>query len=202
MNKKFLSLLSALLCMAILLSALPVALAAPANPFKDVAETAYYYDAVLWALDNNITTGTSSTAFSPDKACTRGQIVTFLWRAQGCPAPSSTTMPFEDVPDNAYYYDAVLWAVENNITTGVSKTAFGPERPCTRGQIVTFLWRAAGCPEPAATSNPFQDVQESAYYYKAVLWALEQNITTGVSKTATQFEEIEMLFHILHKRLV
>ena len=153
------------------------------NPFTDVASGQYYYDSVLWAVkhDPQITTGTSATTFSPDKTCTRAQVVTFLWRANGCPKPEKTDNPFTDVKPGAYYYDAVLWAVEQNITNGVSATAFGPDRGCTRGQVVTFLWRAEGKPEPSKTDNPFDDVKPDAYYYKAVLWAVEKGITKGTS---------------------
>ena len=111
-------------------------------PFTDVAADAYYYDAVLWAVENGITAGTSATAFSPDAICSRAQIATFLWRSSGSPAPASGEMPFTDVAADAYYYDAVLWAVENGITTGTSTTAFSPGNDCTRAQIVTFLWRS------------------------------------------------------------
>ncbi|MBQ8600269.1 MAG: S-layer homology domain-containing protein [Clostridia bacterium] len=158
-------------------------------PFTDVVETDYFYDSVLFALEHGITTGTTATTFSPVEACERGQIVTFLWRAFGCPEPETTEMPFTDVAEDAYYRDAVLWAVENEITTGTSATTFGPTEICERGQIVTFLWRADGCPEPETTEMPFTDVAEDAYYYDAVLWAVENEITTGT--TATTFGPIE-----------
>ena len=153
------------------------------NPFTDVAQGAYYYDCVLWAVkhDPQITNGTSASTFSPDKTCTRAQVVTFLWRANGCPEPEASGNPFTDVKPDAYYYKAVLWAVEKGITNGVSATAFGPDRGCTRGQVVTFLWRAAGQPVPTKTDNPFTDVKPDAYYYKAVLWAVEKGITKGTS---------------------
>ena len=114
------------------------------NPFTDVAEGAYYYKAVLWAVEKGITTGTSATTFGPDRACTRGQVATFLWRAQDKPQALDRNNPFKDVADNAYYYDAVLWAVEEGITQGTGKGKFSPDRDCTRGQIVTFLYRALG----------------------------------------------------------
>ena len=110
-------------------------------PFTDVAKGSYYYDAVSWAVENGITKGTSDTTFSPDATCTRGQIVTFLWRAQQSPAAGSTN-PFADVAADAYYADAVLWAVREDITNGTSSTTFSPDATCTRAQIVTFLWRA------------------------------------------------------------
>ena len=155
------------------------------NPFKDVDEKAFYYDAVLWAYNHNpqITAGTNKTHFSPYKTCTREQVVTFLWRAKGCVEPTSTNNPFKDVPADAYYTKAVLWAVENGITNGKSRTKFGVGDPCTRGQVVTFLWRAEGEPEPTSAVNPFKDVSETDYFYKAVLWAVENGITKGTSKT-------------------
>lgn len=111
------------------------------NPFTDVSKDAYYYDPVMWAVQNKITTGTSKTTFSPNANCTRAQVVTFLWRAAGSPNPTNNRNPFGDVKSDAYYYKAVLWAVENNITTGTSRTAFSPDAKCTRAQVVTFLYR-------------------------------------------------------------
>ena len=155
------------------------------NPFVDVTPGKYFYDAVLWALyhDPQVTNGTDDTHFTPNKNCTRGQVVTFLWRAAGCPEPTITTHPFTDVKSSAYYYKAMLWAVENGITAGTSATTFGPNKDCNRAQVVTFLWRAAGEPEPETTVNPFTDVKTTASYYKAVLWAVENEITTGTSAT-------------------
>lgn len=153
-------------------------------PFTDISADAYYYDAVRWAVDNDITNGTSATSFGPDESCTRAQVITFLWRAAGCPAPVSTDMVFTDVSTDSYYYDAVLWAIGNNITKGTDTFTFSPNETVTRGQIVTFLWRAAGCPEPTTITVPFIDVPVSAYYFDAVLWAVENNITTGISATA------------------
>ena len=155
------------------------------NPFVDVKEGAFYYDAVLWAVnsDPQITTGTDDTHFSPKRDCTRAQVVTFLWRAAGCPEPVSTGCAFTDIKPGAYYYKAVLWAVENNITSGASATKFAPDKACTRGQAVTFLWRARGCPQPTQTSHPFTDVKPGAYYYNAMLWALEWEITNGLTTT-------------------
>ena len=150
--------------------------------FTDVPEGAYYYDPVYWAVANGITDGTSDTEFSPGRTVTRGEMVTFLWRAAGSPQPATSVNPFEDVSSSAYYYDAVLWAVENGITDGVSDTRFDPDGQCTRAQMVTFLWRAAGQPD-AGTSNPFEDVSAEAYYYEAVLWAAENGVTDGTSDT-------------------
>ncbi len=153
--------------------------------FTDVLPGAYFYDSVLWAVDQEITNGTGKGKFSPDKDCTRGQIVTFLWRAAGCPEPVGTENPFTDVPADAYYYKAVLWAVENGITTGTTAEKFAPEATCTRGQVATFLWRAAGKPAAENQENPFKDLDAEAYYYDAVLWAVEKKITTGT--TAEKF---------------
>ena len=151
------------------------------NPFVDVREGQYYYDAVLWAVGNGITAGTSATTFSPKADCTRAQVVTFLWRAAGSPEPKSSYNPFKDIKANAYYYKAVLWAVENKITAGTSATTFSPNASCTRAQVVTFLWRYEGSPAPSSHSNPFQDVKSGSYYYTAVLWAVERNVTSGTS---------------------
>ena len=153
------------------------------NPFSDVKSGDYFYKPVLWAVTNDpqVTTGTSNTTFGPAKTCTRAQVVTFLWRAMGCPEPKSTKNPFEDVQEGQYYYDAVLWAVEKGITNGVDKTHFGPDKGCTRAQVVTFLWRAEGKPAPASSTNPFTDVPADQYYYQPVLWAVENGITTGTS---------------------
>ena len=151
--------------------------------FVDVATGSYYEDAVDWAVENGITKGTDDTHFSPDGICTRAQAVTFLWRTAGSPKPEIRTMPFTDVPVGSYYYDAVLWAVENGITKGTSDTTFSPNMTCSRAQIVAFLWRSEKSPA-AGTANPFADVKSTAYYADAVLWAVKENITKGTtSKT-------------------
>ena len=150
--------------------------------FVDVATGSYYEDAVDWAVENGITQGTDDTHFSPDGICTRAQAVTFLWRAAGSPAPRSRTMPFTDVPAGSYYYDAVLWAVENGITKGTSETRFSPDDTCTRAQIVAFLWRSEKSPA-AGSRNPFADVKSTAYYADAVLWAVKEDITKGSTNT-------------------
>ena len=152
------------------------------SSFVDVPSGSYYEHAVDWAVANGITTGTDAAHFSPDGICTRAQAVTFLWRAAGRPAPESRTMPFTDVPADSYYYDAVLWAVENGITKGTSSTTFSPDDTCTRAQIVTFLWRSEQSPA-AGSSNPFTDVSADAYYADAVLWAVKEAITTGTTRT-------------------
>ena len=153
------------------------------SQFTDVSDTAFYAAPVAWAVLNNITTGTSKTTFGPNATCTRGQVVTFLWRAKGSPKPKSGNNPFTDVKSDAYYYEAVLWAVEKNVTAGLSATTFGPNKGCTRGQVVTFLWRAQGQPD-VSSINPFTDVDSSAFYYKAVLWAVKNNVTSGVSASS------------------
>ena len=150
--------------------------------FVDVATGSYYEDAVDWAVENGITKGTDNTHFSPDGICTRAQAATFLWRAAGSPKPETRTMPFTDVLAGSYYYDAVLWAVENGITKGTSNTTFSPNMTCTRAQIVTFLWRSEKSPA-AGTANPFADVKSTAYYADAVLWAVKENITRGTTNT-------------------
>ena len=150
--------------------------------FVDVATGSYYEDAVDWAVENGITKGTDDTHFSPDGICTRAQAVTFLWRAAGSPKPETRTMPFTDVPVGSYYYDAVLWAVENGITMGTSDTTFSPNATCSRAQIVAFLWRSEKSPA-AGTANPFADVKSTAYYADAVLWAVKENITKGTTST-------------------
>ena len=149
------------------------------NPFQDVAQTDYFYAPVLWAVENGITAGLNATTFGPAKDCTRAQVVTFLWRAAGQPEPNSTNNPFTDVAAGDYFYKPVLWAVENGITAGMSATTFGPNATCTRGQVVTFLWRAAGKPEAANAKNDFVDVSSGDYFYAPVLWAVENGITAG-----------------------
>lgn len=145
--------------------------------FHDVTRFDYFYDAVKWAVDHDITSGTGRFTFSPNEACTRAQTVTFLWRAAGSPRPVSTVNPFTDVHYGDYFYQAVLWAVENGITMGTSATTFSPDATVTRAQVVTFLWRANG--QPAAWNSGFTDVSADAYYAKAVAWAVQNGITTG-----------------------
>ena len=152
------------------------------NPFTDVPAGSYYEDAVIWAVDKGITTGTSATTFNPNGICTRAQAVTFLWRAAGSPAAKSSAMPFADVKAGSYYETAVLWAVENGITKGTSDTMFSPDATCTRAQIVAFLWRSEKSPA-AGTANPFADVKYTAYYADAVLWAVKEDITKGTTST-------------------
>ena len=150
-------------------------------PFVDVPANAYYYDAVAWAVENGITNGTSATTFGPDVSCTRAQMVTFLWRAAGSPEPVTTSNLFTDIQPGAYYYDAVLWAVEQGITNGTSATTFSPDATCTRAQTVTFLWRSNG--SPAVSGSSFADVPADAYYANAVAWAVSEGVTNGTSAT-------------------
>ena len=154
------------------------------NPFTDVKNGDYFFEPVLWALnhDPQITDGMTETTFAPDVTCTRGQVVTFLWRSMGCAEPKSTHNPFIDVSANDYYYKAVLWAVEKGITDGTSDTTFSPNDPCTRAHVVTFLWRAESKPD-AGSDNPFTDVTRGEYYTDAVLWAVSRQITDGTSET-------------------
>ncbi|MBR1507632.1 MAG: S-layer homology domain-containing protein [Eubacterium sp.] len=154
-----------------------------ASGFVDVPSGAFYYDAVNWAVANNITQGTDSTHFKPNSPCIRSQIVTFIWKAYGSPEPDTEVNPFVDIQNTDYYYKAVLWAVENDITSGMDATHFKPNKPCTRAQVVTFLWNAAGKPEPLSSYNSFSDVSINAMYFKAVRWAGEQDITYGTNAT-------------------
>ena len=153
-------------------------------PFTDVPIGAYYEEAVSWAVENEITNGTAPGRFSPNNTCTRGQVVTFLHRAMGAPAAEQARIPFTDLKAGAFYENAVAWAVKNRITSGVTETSFGPEGTCTRGQVVTFLWRVSGCPEPAVQEKTFTDVTPGAFYEKAVAWAVENDITKGMTDTS------------------
>lgn len=150
--------------------------------FHDVSRLDYFYDAVKWAAENGIASGTGRYTFSPNAVCTRAQTVTFLWRAAGSPLPRYRVCPFTDVQPSDYYYNAVLWAVEQGITTGLNATTFGPDVTVTRGQVATFLYRAASAAKPS-TFNPFTDVKTTAYNYDAILWAYDNRITTGTSDT-------------------
>ena len=151
------------------------------DPYGDVSKDSYYYDAVKWAAETGVTTGVGDGLFAPEWVCTRGQIVTFLWRASGSPAPKATEVPFTDVAADAYYAQAVLWAVENGITNGTSETTFSPDQTCTRAHAVAFLYRMSG--SPAAAGSTFSDVAADAYYRAAVAWAVEKGITNGTSGT-------------------
>ena len=180
-NKIFSLILSA----SMLASLLPVS--ALAAGFTDVPHGTYYEDAVDWAVENDITSGTSGTEFSPDETCTRAQAVTFLWRANGQPDVTGNN-PFADVSASSYYNEAVQWAVTNNITSGTSATAFEPDAPVTRAQVVTFLYRNAGTPSSSGNTL-FADVPANAYYRDAVRWAVTQGITAGTSANAFSPDE-------------
>ncbi len=154
----------------------------PVGGFTDVPAGEYYAEPVKWAVENKITAGETDTTFAPNKTCTRGQIVTFLWRANGEPEPASALNTFSDVKAGDYYYKAVLWAKENGITQGETDTTFAPNAPCNRGQAVTFLWRANS--QPAGGNSSFGDVKEGEYYTEAVKWAVAFGITQGETSTA------------------
>ena len=148
--------------------------------FKDVQKNDYYFDAVVWAVKKQITSGTSTTEFSPDGTCTRAQIVTFLWRASGSPEPKGA-VNFVDVASDSYYAKAVAWAVENGVTAGTGEDRFSPDAVCTRAQAVVFLYRVMG--KAADNSAKFSDVPAGSYYGAAVNWAVENNVTGGTSAT-------------------
>ena len=154
------------------------------NPFTDVSEGAFYYDPVMWAIENGVTNGMTPTTFGPNDQCMRAQVVTFLWRAAGSPEPIRTENPFVDVKEGDFYYKPVLWAVENGITSGMDATHFGPTAYCNRAQVVTFLYRTMGSPDVADSANPFADVAAGSFYEGAVLWAVENGITNGLSATS------------------
>ena len=151
----------------------------PANPFTDISEGAYYYDAVLWALENGITTGVTETEFRPSATCTRGQVVTFLWRAKGSPEPKTQTNPFTDVSPSSPFYKAILWAYENNITAGQTAGTFNPGGNCTSGHVVTFLWRAHGKPS-ASGSSTLAAANPGKYYTDAIAWADAAGLLSGM----------------------
>ena len=150
--------------------------------FGDVPKGSYYRDAVDWAVGKRIASGTSDSTFSPDTTCTRAQAVTFLWRASGSPKVKDVKNSFIDVPEDSYYHDAVLWAVDEGITSGTSINKFSPDEQCTRGQIVTMMYRDAGSPTVQAGIGNFRDVEQNAFYAPAVNWAVCKSITSGTQK--------------------
>lgn len=152
------------------------------NPFTDVGEDAYYHQPVLWAVHHGLTSGVSDTSFAPDAVCTRAQMMTFLWRTAGSPAPATEVNPFTDVRKSDYFYQAVLWAVEQGITAGTAQTTFAPNDQCTRAQSVTFLYRWKG-QTPTADEQQFEDVTKDQYFSDAVAWAVEHGITAGMTPT-------------------
>ena len=175
------------------------------NPFVDVADDSFCIDAVLWAVEKGITKGITDTRFAPDDLTTRGQIVTFLWRAAGEPEPASNANPFTDVKEEDFCYKAVLWAVENGITKGMTETIFAPNSSCTRAQAVTFLHRYMGKPAYTITGSGFTDVTDpEEFCYDAILWAVENEITGGlgdgtfgVDQTCTRGQIVTFLYRTL-----
>ncbi|MBQ3256416.1 MAG: leucine-rich repeat protein [Oscillospiraceae bacterium] len=151
------------------------------NPFTDVVSGDWFYAPVMWAVQNNVTGGTSATTFSPNNSCTRAQVVTFLWAANGKPEPKDADNPFTDVSEADWYFKAVMWAVENGVTGGTSANTFSPDNPCTRAQVVTFLYAAQGKPPVQAIVNEFEDVPGTAWYLMPVLWAKQNEVTGGVA---------------------
>lgn len=152
------------------------------DAFTDVPQSSYCYGPVLWASEENITKGTTAATFSPSAGCTRGQVVTFLWRAAGSPKVSGVENPFVDVKEGSYCYDAVLWAVQNKITSGTTKTTFSPGRTITRAEAVTLIWRSEGEPGPTAMPE-FTDINAGAYYYGAMCWGYSSGVVSGTSAT-------------------
>ncbi len=173
--------------------------------FQDVPAGAFYATPVDWAVSSGITNGTSLATFAPGAQCTRGQIVTFLWRAAGAPAPQGNTNPFRDVAAGAYYEQPVLWAVEHGITNGMGPDTFAPNQICTRGQVVTFLYRAMGATKVITKRNPFADVASAAFYFCPILWAAENGITNGMTattfapqQTCTRGQVVTFLYRTYH----
>jgi len=183
-------LMALFLALTMLVSMAPGVFAADTG-FSDVASDAWCAEAVKWAVDNNITGGIGDGKFGPDQTCTRGQVVTFLWRASGKPGIKaiSLTLAYKDVSQSAYYYPALQWATEQKLCSGTGFQTFSPDKVCTRAEMVTFLWRSAGKPLAANRSHSFEDVDKDAYYYEALLWAVEQGITFGTSETTFSPDE-------------
>ena len=172
------------------------------NPFTDVPNDAWYAAPVLWAKANNITGGKTETTFGPDDGCTRAQVVTFLWAANGKPEPKSMNNPFKDVANNAWYLKPVLWAVEQGITGGIAEGKFGPEQTCTRAQIATFLYAAAGKPEVSGKSS-FKDVKDADWFAKPIIWAAQNEVTGGIgdgkfgpNNTCTRAQVVTFLYKV------
>ena len=190
------------LCLALLLTSAPAAFAAGEStlPFKDVDPESYYYEAVEWAYRNNVTSGVSETEFSLDTICTRAQVMTFLWRAKGCPEPASRNNPFEDVTEKDYFYLPVLWAVEQGIAKGTSTTTFSPHETCTYAHILTFLWRAVGGPDAAPTGLT-EGLPDDCWYKQPLSWAhtngLLGDVVGGVQADdpCSRGDTVDFLFH-------
>ena len=173
---------------AVFTEARPASASVKANPFSDVSPQSYCYDAVLWASETGVAGGVTDTEFRPREVCTAAQAVTFLWRAAGSPEPSSTDSPFDDIDPDAYYYKAVLWAAERDVTMGTTESTFSPDKTVSRSQFLTLLYRAFADAAETPAENPFADVPDDAYYRDAVSWAYAQGVTRGV--TATAFEPL------------
>lgn len=153
-----------------------------AEVFTDMpAEGNWAHAPIDWAYFDGITAGKTANTFAPKYVVTRAEAMTFLWKVMGSPEPETQDNPFTDVPEGKYFYKPVMWAVENGVTSGATETTFAPKQKCSRAQIMMFLWAAAGKPEPDTEENPFTDVSENKYYYKAVLWAVENGITGGIA---------------------
>lgn len=183
MKKRVISLLLAIVMILGMLPAMTMTASAGGTGFTDVVAGSFYEKPVQWAVEQGITSGETTTTFNPGGQCLRAHVVTFLWKAEKCPAPTAASSSFTDVPSGAWYEKPVLWAVEKGITSGVSATKFGAADVCSRYQVVYFLWAAAGKPEPKTAGNPFKDVKTTDFFYKSVLWAVEQGITSGVDNT-------------------
>ena len=172
------------------------------NPFKDVKEADWFYNPVMWAYENSVTGGTSATTFGPNDGCTRAQVVTFLWAANGKPEPETTENSFTDVKESDWFYKPVLWAVENGITSGISADKFGPDQICTRAQIVTFLYAAVEKPEIEGNST-FKDVKDTDWFAKPVIWAAQNDVTGGIgdgkfgpNNTCTRGQVVTFLYKV------
>jgi hypothetical protein len=171
------------------------------NAFTDVRSTDYYSDAVQWAVEKNITSGTSKTTFSPDATCSKAQILTFLWHANGSPEPTAAN-PFADIQTGDYFYKAALWAAEKGLVSG---STFGANTDCTRAMTAEYMWKAAGSPAPAGKAD-FDDVPANADYAQAVAWAVEKNITSGTgdgnfspAATCTRGQIVTFLYRAMEK---
>lgn len=154
------------------------------NPFMDVFPGDYYYEPVLWAVENGVVKGTKPTAFDPQSGCTRGQAITMVWRAAGSPKPAAAVSPFIDVKETDYCFPAIMWAVEKGIGSEIGEGIFAANASCARGQFLTFLHRAAGCPKATKREHSFLDIKETDFYYEAALWAIENGIAGGMGEGA------------------
>lgn len=188
------------------LGSTPDAISGMVNHFTDVPSGSYYENAVTWAVNKGVTKGTSTNTFSPNKVCTRAEAITFLWRASGSPTSNTSIKKFKDVTKDSYYYDAVAWAVEKGICFGTGKDTFSPNKNCNRAEIVTFIWRGQKSPVVNG-SNPFNDVTTNAYYSKAVMWAVKENVTKGITESSfgpsndcTRAQIVTLIWRTMGKR--